>query len=255
MLLNFDRKLERLHVMRGNNKGNGTSGANIGPSTNLAASITYLENQQAIQIEEEEVMVITLEIVVVHQITEENIKVEGEEDQATQNQPANGANNHVTSSSSNATRRWSMVLPNMHFFGAANTNTSPPADPLLVGTISHSQSSLEATPTNNTLEVSEHVDISSTHTDYLDTLDVPNTEHEIQEQEAKEPTPQQLVPTHPTVTRAKAGIFKPKVYLGQAKWNPNLAEPSCIEEALESKEWNDGTLKRFKAKLVRKGFH
>lgn len=101
--------------------------------------------------------------------------------------------------------------------------------------------------------------------------------------------------SHPMVTRAKAGIFKPKVYIGEAKFNLNDHEPVSIKEALEHSGWKqamvdeiaalnrtntwtlvphqseynivgcrwvfrikynaDGTFQRYKARLVAKGFH
>ncbi|KAG8482310.1 hypothetical protein CXB51_027300 [Gossypium anomalum] len=68
--------------------------------------------------------------------------------------------------------------------------------------------------------------------------------------------------THPMVTRAKAGIFKPKVM------HVEVTEPSTIEEALSTPEWRsaaqdeydalvkknpDGTIDCRKARLVAKG--
>uniref|UniRef100_A0A803NLS4 Reverse transcriptase Ty1/copia-type domain-containing protein n=1 Tax=Cannabis sativa TaxID=3483 RepID=A0A803NLS4_CANSA len=48
-----------------------------------------------------------------------------------------------------------------------------------------------------------------------------------------------LVPTHPMVTRSKAGIFKPKVYLGQSKWTNISEEPASVEAALARLGWNN----------------
>ena len=97
------------------------------------------------------------------------------------------------------------------------------------------------------------------------------------------------------VTRSKAGIFKPKVYLGTAQWTGYSREPTTVSEALQHPKWKeameaeystlvnnktwslvpreenlnivgnkwvfkekynaDGSLKRFKARLVEKDFH
>ncbi|KAM6556114.1 hypothetical protein CsatB_003133 [Cannabis sativa] len=41
------------------------------------------------------------------------------------------------------------------------------------------------------------------------------------------------------VTRSKAGIFKPKVYLGQSKWTNISEEPASVEAALAHLGWNN----------------
>uniref|UniRef100_A0A803Q6A2 Integrase catalytic domain-containing protein n=1 Tax=Cannabis sativa TaxID=3483 RepID=A0A803Q6A2_CANSA len=47
-----------------------------------------------------------------------------------------------------------------------------------------------------------------------------------------------LQPTHPMITRAKAGVFKPKTYLRSAKWEKIRSEPCSLEEALRHSGWN-----------------
>ncbi|KAM6584466.1 hypothetical protein CsatB_011468 [Cannabis sativa] len=100
---------------------------------------------------------------------------------------------------------------------------------------------------------------------------------------------------HPMITRAKAGIFKPRVFMGHTHCNTETKEPGSVEEALSHPGWNkamqsenkalkdnhtwvlvppkpdqnlignkwvfreklnsDGSHQRFKARLVAKGFH
>uniref|UniRef100_A0A803P2P8 Uncharacterized protein n=1 Tax=Cannabis sativa TaxID=3483 RepID=A0A803P2P8_CANSA len=47
-----------------------------------------------------------------------------------------------------------------------------------------------------------------------------------------------LAPTHPMMTRAKPGIFKPKAFVGQAVWYDDSEEPITVEKALKSASWN-----------------
>uniref|UniRef100_A0A803PAZ4 Reverse transcriptase Ty1/copia-type domain-containing protein n=1 Tax=Cannabis sativa TaxID=3483 RepID=A0A803PAZ4_CANSA len=47
-----------------------------------------------------------------------------------------------------------------------------------------------------------------------------------------------LQPSHPMITRAKVGVYKPKVYLGYAKFDTSLHEPHTVEEALLHEGWN-----------------
>ena len=96
------------------------------------------------------------------------------------------------------------------------------------------------------------------------------------------------------MTRAKSGIFKPKVYLGKSEWNETNEEPNSVAEALKHTGWSqamenelaalernrtwtlvpkksgmniignkwvfkvkknsDGSVERLKARLVAKGF-
>uniref|UniRef100_A0A803Q5G6 Uncharacterized protein n=1 Tax=Cannabis sativa TaxID=3483 RepID=A0A803Q5G6_CANSA len=49
--------------------------------------------------------------------------------------------------------------------------------------------------------------------------------------------PKPLVPTHPMVTRGKASVFKPKVYLGEAKWKATFEGPISVSEALLHPSW------------------
>uniref|UniRef100_A0A803PQB9 Reverse transcriptase Ty1/copia-type domain-containing protein n=1 Tax=Cannabis sativa TaxID=3483 RepID=A0A803PQB9_CANSA len=58
---------------------------------------------------------------------------------------------------------------------------------------------------------------------------------------SQEPVP--LAPSHRMITQAKAGIFKPKVYVGQSQWNCDNEEPTSVEEALRHKGWNGAILK------------
>ncbi|CAI9773311.1 unnamed protein product [Fraxinus pennsylvanica] len=98
---------------------------------------------------------------------------------------------------------------------------------------------------------------------------------------------------HPMITRGKAGVFKPKVYLGNS--TGNISEPKNVTEAMMNDDWKkamgeefnaltktetwelvppsptynivvnkwifklkyntDGSVQRFKARLVAKGFH
>ncbi|KAJ4720471.1 Retrovirus-related Pol polyprotein from transposon TNT 1-94 [Melia azedarach] len=114
--------------------------------------------------------------------------------------------------------------------------------------------------------------------------------------ETQEPQPtQNLLPTHPMITRAKAGIFKPKVYvsvtsepieanvppdviaaLSDPRWTKAMEEeinalarnetwtlvPYSPDMRLVGSKWvykvkqnPDGSVSRFKARLVAKGFH
>ncbi|KAE8669118.1 cysteine-rich receptor-like protein kinase 10-like [Hibiscus syriacus] len=66
------------------------------------------------------------------------------------------------------------------------------------------------------------------------------------------------VNTHPKMTRNKYGVFKPKIYLG----TDDDYVPCSVLEALKSPNWKavvleenpDGTIHRYKAHLVAKGF-
>lgn len=59
--------------------------------------------------------------------------------------------------------------------------------------------------------------------------------------------PQEKPMGHPVITRSKAGIFKPKIYL--AKWEQKDIEllPSCTAQALANKSWNKAMEDEFKA--------
>uniref|UniRef100_A0A803QCM5 Reverse transcriptase Ty1/copia-type domain-containing protein n=1 Tax=Cannabis sativa TaxID=3483 RepID=A0A803QCM5_CANSA len=46
-----------------------------------------------------------------------------------------------------------------------------------------------------------------------------------------------VVSTHPMITHAKAGIFKQKTYIGEAKWDCENAKPVTVEEALQHPRW------------------
>lgn len=63
----------------------------------------------------------------------------------------------------------------------------------------------------------------------------------------KPETPQEKPIGHPVITRSKAGIFKPKIYL--AKWEQKDIEllPSCTAQALANKSWNKAMEDEFKA--------
>uniref|UniRef100_A0A803QFB8 Mitochondrial protein n=1 Tax=Cannabis sativa TaxID=3483 RepID=A0A803QFB8_CANSA len=61
-----------------------------------------------------------------------------------------------------------------------------------------------------------------------------------------------LRPSHPIVTRSKADIFKPKVYLSKAQWRVVQEEPSTVEEALRHIDWNITMTDEFKAQVRNK---
>lgn len=104
-----------------------------------------------------------------------------------------------------------------------------------------------------------------------------------------------LQPTHPMITRGKVGIFKPKTFVGESRFNCSVSEPLTVEIALQHEGWHkamveeldalhrnqtwtlvpatdkqnivgckwvykakynsDGSFQRYKAHLVAKGFH
>uniref|UniRef100_A0A803QBQ7 GAG-pre-integrase domain-containing protein n=1 Tax=Cannabis sativa TaxID=3483 RepID=A0A803QBQ7_CANSA len=306
MLLSFDSKFERLHAVGGNNKGNGTSGICTRPSANLAAA-NILGNQQQIRIEEEEIMVVTLETVVVHPTIEEVTK-----DKATrrvllqgtlknglyQLQPPVSKSNHHHSilSVKNNQNQYSMFtgvsilqnesvaqpVVNEHSISVSdmwhrrlghpssrvlkqvlknvNVNVNPSSNENYHFCDACQYGKSHALPFKNSANCASKVldlhqptiqlKVMNTlifvaHTNYSESLSAPAVEQEMQEQEPVELVVQQPVSSHPIVTRAKAGIFKPKVYLGKTKWNPSLGVPSCNEEALKSKEWNDAFVSYF----------
>ncbi|KAH9688658.1 hypothetical protein KPL70_015204 [Citrus sinensis] len=107
--------------------------------------------------------------------------------------------------------------------------------------------------------------------------------------------PQTLLPSHPMITRAKSGIYKPKIYTVKRLAREKIDTPASVEEALKNKKWEttmrekfealqknrtwelvppsrdlkvvgnkwvykvkynpDGTIARYKARPVAKGFH
>uniref|UniRef100_A0A803PHM7 Retrovirus-related Pol polyprotein from transposon TNT 1-94-like beta-barrel domain-containing protein n=1 Tax=Cannabis sativa TaxID=3483 RepID=A0A803PHM7_CANSA len=62
-------------------------------------------------------------------------------------------------------------------------------------------------------------------------------ENQISEQSVA-PTVAPLAPTHPMMTRAKSGIFKPKTYIGKTAIMNKLELPSSLAEALAHAGWN-----------------
>ncbi|KAH9802307.1 hypothetical protein KPL71_001337 [Citrus sinensis] len=137
--------------------------------------------------------------------------------------------------------------------------------------------------------------VSNTHSETQNTSDysvaLENTEVQNQNPKMSQTTPK-LNPSHPMITRAKAGIFKPKTY--NIEKALSLETPSSVVEALSDKNWklamhdefhaliknqtwclvppeqnmklvgnkwmfrvkqnSDGTINKYKARLVAKGF-
>uniref|UniRef100_A0A803PM38 Integrase catalytic domain-containing protein n=1 Tax=Cannabis sativa TaxID=3483 RepID=A0A803PM38_CANSA len=78
------------------------------------------------------------------------------------------------------------------------------------------------------VQIQQHAD-TTTLESAADPIDTSASDHNLKA----------VVSTHPMITRAKAGIFKPKTYLTQTKWIGNSSEPQSIEEALQHKGWNN----------------
>ncbi|KAH9658932.1 protein kinase domain-containing protein [Citrus sinensis] len=94
-------------------------------------------------------------------------------------------------------------------------------------------------------------------------LPSPHSNHQLQSNDqplspATVPNTKGVVPSHPMVTRSKAGIFKPKLY--QISTQPQTTLPSNASEALKEPSWKKSERKsrwnhkQYKAKLVVKGF-
>ena len=66
-----------------------------------------------------------------------------------------------------------------------------------------------------------------------------------------EPTHSSSLPSHPMITRAKAGIFKPKSYLAAIE---NL-EPASVKSALHDPKWFHATNKEFDLMLCKETKH
>ncbi|KAJ4702907.1 Retrovirus-related Pol polyprotein from transposon TNT 1-94 [Melia azedarach] len=167
---------------------------------------------------------------------------------------------------------------------------------------------------NSTVNVNTAVDITNLGTQEAEVENLQNLDEETQStrslhhqyqpnttssnfESPETPTPQQtqsLLPTHPMITRAKAGIFKPKIYSSIVRKHPETEVPKDVQTALSSPEWSqamtdefttlkenqtwtlvpytsdirlagnkwvykvkmnpDGTISRFKARLVAKGY-
>uniref|UniRef100_A0A803NSQ7 Uncharacterized protein n=1 Tax=Cannabis sativa TaxID=3483 RepID=A0A803NSQ7_CANSA len=149
-------------------------------------------------------------------------------------------------------------------------------------------------PSSSAFDVDSSLQQSPHNQSYYFDLHEPSSPGTSQTSAGFSPAP--TAPTgHPMITRAKAGIFKPRAFAGTATWHPHTAEPLTVTEALAHPGWNsamnsevialkknktwilvprsddqnlignkwvyreklnaDGSFQRFKARLVAKGFH
>lgn len=51
--------------------------------------------------------------------------------------------------------------------------------------------------------------------------------------------PQTLFPSHPMITRAKSGIYKPKIYTAKRLAREKIDTPASVEDALKNKKMGD----------------
>uniref|UniRef100_A0A803PYD1 Retrovirus-related Pol polyprotein from transposon RE1 n=1 Tax=Cannabis sativa TaxID=3483 RepID=A0A803PYD1_CANSA len=168
--------------------------------------------------------------------------------------------------------------------GSSDTSPSVPAAP--------------SSPTSTQQSVSSHSSFSGSPIpfatdDVLDSISMHSSP--IPSPDIHPPVQTTTAPTHPMITRAKAGIFKPKTYLSHNKISHGQHIPASVAEALQHEGWNsamsdefyalkrqktwslvprsladnivgckwifrekfnaDGSHQRLKARLVAKGFH
>ena len=51
--------------------------------------------------------------------------------------------------------------------------------------------------------------------------------------------PKTLLPSHPMITRAKSGIYKPKIYIAKRLAREKIDTPASVEDALKNKKMGD----------------
>lgn len=105
----------------------------------------------------------------------------------------------------------------------SNDSLSTPASPEHASGTHSSSAKSPASPTNSSgMKFQEPVDISSNL--FVDLHIPPTTSYESQQHACEDISV--ATNEHPMITRSKASIFKPRVYIGQAAWNEHTQEPT-----------------------------
>ncbi|KAM6542216.1 hypothetical protein CsatB_006663 [Cannabis sativa] len=183
-----------------------------------------------------------------------------------------------------APHSWFQLPSSIPVTGSHDTSPSVPAAP--------------SSPTSTQQSVSSHSPFTGSPIpfatdDVLDSVSLHSSP--IPSPDIHPPVPTTAAPTHPMITRAKAGIFKPKTYLSHNQISHGQRVPASVAEALQHEGWNsamsdefyalkrqktwslvprsladnivgckwifrekfnaDGSHQRLKARLVAKGFH